>query len=95
MAYPGAAANLASTAMGYYHTQQQLLPTPMGLTIRANLMKMSQQEAREYLAAMAVQQIEYFFSVENLARDTYLRAHLDEAGWVPLAFVCNFPSVAR
>jgi hypothetical protein len=53
----GAAAGLASTAMGYFHYQQQIMPTPLGLTVRANLMKMNAQEAREYLAAMAVQQM--------------------------------------
>lgn len=64
------------------------------MAVRANLVKMNAQEAREYLAAMAVQQIEYYFSVDNLCRDTYLRAHLDEEGWVPLALICNFPTVA-
>jgi hypothetical protein len=38
---------------------------------------------------------EYYFSVDNLCRDTYLRSHLDEEGWVPLAIICNFPTVAK
>jgi hypothetical protein len=74
--------------------QPQYLPAHIGTAVRSSLMTMNALEAREYLASMAVQQIEYYFSVDNLCRDTYLRAHLDEEGWVPLAFICNFPTVA-
>ncbi len=28
-----------------------------------------------------------------LISDTTIRAHLDEAGYIPIAFVCNFPDV--
>lgn len=38
---------------------------------------------------------EYFFQKDNLCRDTFLRSHLDEEGWVPLALICNFPTVSR
>jgi len=74
--------------------QPQYLPAHIGTAVRSSLMTMNALEAREYLASMAVQQIEYYFSVDNLCRDTYLRAHLDEEGWVPLALICNFPTVA-
>ena len=33
------------------------------------------------------------FSVDNLCRDTYLRSFMDEAGYIPIAFVCNFPNI--
>lgn len=36
------------------------------------------------------QQIEYYFSIENLCKDVYLRAHMDSQGFVPLMFVCGF-----
>jgi hypothetical protein len=38
---------------------------------------------------------EWYFGVDNLCRDMFLRGYFDEEGWVPLAFICNFPSVAR
>lgn len=35
-------------------------------------------------------QIEYYFSVENLCRDIYLRVHMDKAGWVDLSLLMGF-----
>lgn len=38
---------------------------------------------------------EYLFSLDNLCRDTYLRSFMDEAGFVPLAFLMQaFPGIA-
>lgn len=39
------------------------------------------------------QQIEYYFSVENLCKDLYLRSHMDSQGFVPLLFICGFTRV--
>ena len=36
---------------------------------------------------------EYFFSPDSLCSDTYIRSYMDEAGFIPIAFVCNFPDV--
>lgn len=33
---------------------------------------------------------EFYFSVENLVKDMYLRSQMDAEGWVPLAEVANF-----
>ncbi|XP_062205175.1 la-related protein 1B-like [Phragmites australis] len=38
-------------------------------------------------------QIEYYFSVNNLIKDTHLREHMDEEGWVPLTLVASFPLI--
>uniref|UniRef100_A0A7S0RZZ7 HTH La-type RNA-binding domain-containing protein n=1 Tax=Chlamydomonas leiostraca TaxID=1034604 RepID=A0A7S0RZZ7_9CHLO len=38
-------------------------------------------------------QIEYYFSVENLCKDIFLRSKMDEDGWIPLAVVANFNRV--
>ena len=40
-------------------------------------------------------QIEYYFSNQNLVRDSYLRCLMDEDGWVPLVLLSTFPKVAR
>ncbi|KNA18196.1 hypothetical protein SOVF_073100 [Spinacia oleracea] len=37
-----------------------------------------------------VNQIDYYFSNENLIKDTYLRQNMDEHGWVPVALIANF-----
>lgn len=38
-------------------------------------------------------QIEYYFSIENLCKDMYLRSHMDSQGFVPLHFVAAFKRV--
>lgn len=43
---------------------------------------------------MAASQVEFYFSPDNLCRDTFLRSYMDEEGYVPIAFICNFPAVA-
>jgi hypothetical protein len=38
-------------------------------------------------------QIEYYFSLNNLCKDTFLRSHMDPDGWVPLQVLSDFPKV--
>lgn len=49
-------------------------------------------ESRSYYSRVAVYNIEMLFSVENLCRDTFLRSYMDEAGFIPLLFICNYIS---
>lgn len=35
-------------------------------------------------------QIDYYFSGENLCKDMFLRAKMDQDGWIPLTVVANF-----
>ncbi|KAK4201239.1 hypothetical protein QBC40DRAFT_61538 [Triangularia verruculosa] len=39
------------------------------------------------------QQIEFYFSVDNLCRDFYLRKHMDGQGFVPLSVIADFSRV--
>lgn len=39
------------------------------------------------------QQLEYYFSVENLCKDMFLRSQMDPEGWVPLSVIANFNRV--
>lgn len=39
------------------------------------------------------QQVEYYFSIENLAKDLHLRKHMDSQGFVPLQVIADFPRV--
>lgn len=36
---------------------------------------------------------ECYFSPDSLIADTTIRSYLDEAGYIPIAFVCNFPEI--
>jgi la-related protein 1 len=42
------------------------------------------------LISMVAAQLEYYFSIENLCKDMYLRSHMDSQGWVPLTVVAGF-----
>ncbi|KAI5200172.1 hypothetical protein AUEXF2481DRAFT_764 [Aureobasidium subglaciale EXF-2481] len=43
-----------------------------------------------YLVPMISQQIEYYFSLDNLVKDTFFRKHMDSQGFVFLTFVADF-----
>ncbi|KAF8932656.1 La ribonucleoprotein domain member 1B [Dissophora ornata] len=47
----------------------------------------------EALKAFILQQMEYYFSVENLCKDVYMRNQMDSEGYVPLSLVANFNRV--
>ncbi|KAF9377503.1 La ribonucleoprotein domain member 1B, partial [Mortierella sp. AD011] len=51
------------------------------------------QTETETLKAFILQQMEYYFSVENLCKDVYMRKQMDAEGYVPLSFVANFNRV--
>lgn len=44
-------------------------------------------------AAEAKNQIEYYFSVQNVCHDHYLRSLMDDDGWVSLKEIINFPKL--
>ncbi|KAM1320240.1 hypothetical protein ACFX2I_005192 [Malus domestica] len=42
-----------------------------------------------------IQQIEYYFSNENLTKDRYLISLMDDKGWVPISAVADFKRLKR
>jgi len=40
-------------------------------------------------------QIEFYFSVDNLCGDLYLRGHMDSEGWAPVDLIASFPKVKK
>jgi len=44
----------------------------------------------ESLKGALLWQVEYYFSVENLCKDLYLRQQMDEEGWIPLNVISQF-----
>ncbi|XP_047314876.1 la-related protein 1C-like [Impatiens glandulifera] len=45
------------------------------------------------LHSRIVNQIDYYFSYENLIKDTFLRQNMDEHGWVPVQLIASFKKV--
>lgn len=45
------------------------------------------------LHSKIVNQIDYYFSNENLVRDTFLRQNMDDQGWVPVKLIAGFNKV--
>ncbi|XP_050227895.1 la-related protein 1C-like [Mercurialis annua] len=47
------------------------------------------------LHAKLMAQIEYYFSNENLIKDTFLRQKMDDQGWVPIKLIASFKKVSN
>ncbi|CAL9202592.1 la-related protein 1B isoform X1 [Musa acuminata AAA Group] len=45
--------------------------------------------------ASLLNQIDYYFSSNNLCKDVYLRQNMDEQGWVPISLIAGFPRVRQ
>ncbi|KAJ1403907.1 Winged helix-like DNA-binding domain superfamily [Sesbania bispinosa] len=45
------------------------------------------------LHSRIVNQIDYYFSNENLIKDTFLRQNMDDQGWVPIKLIAGFKKV--
>ena len=46
------------------------------------------------LKKMITDVVEYWFTSANLIRDDYLKARMDEEGWVPISFINTFRGVS-
>jgi la-related protein 1 len=49
-----------------------------------------QNDPTSDLLNAVTQQMEYYFSIDNLLKDTYLRKHMDSQGFVLLTFIAEF-----
>ncbi|CAI9110981.1 OLC1v1011107C1 [Oldenlandia corymbosa var. corymbosa] len=47
------------------------------------------------LHAKILNQIDYYFSNENLIKDTFLRNNMDDQGWVPIKLIASFKKVSQ
>merc|ERR1719181_1308022 len=45
---------------------------------------------RTNLIGQVQKQIEYYFGMENLLKDVYLRKHMTDEGWVPIPLLAGF-----
>uniref|UniRef100_A0A1I7SQ28 HTH La-type RNA-binding domain-containing protein n=1 Tax=Bursaphelenchus xylophilus TaxID=6326 RepID=A0A1I7SQ28_BURXY len=49
----------------------------------------------EDIKAVLCKQIEYYFSVDNLQKDFFLRRRMDKNGYLPLSLISSFPRVSN
>nr|PNR50940.1 hypothetical protein PHYPA_010126 [Physcomitrium patens] len=53
------------------------------------------QSSAPPLRAMLVKQIEYYFSMDNLCKDIFLRSKMDSDGFIPINVIANFNRVRQ
>lgn len=80
------------------HTPTAPMFTPMG--VPDNTLPVSAPESNvpaagheNTLPASLVDQIEYYFSDDNLVKDVFLRSNMDEEGWVSIEIIAKFRRV--
>ncbi|KAI6690849.1 hypothetical protein NL676_027677 [Syzygium grande] len=80
------------------HTPTTPMFTPMA--VPENTLPVSAPESNvpvagheNTLPASLVDQIEYYFSDDNLVKDIFLRRNMDEEGWVSIEIIANFRRV--
>ena len=44
---------------------------------------------------LVLNQVNYYFSTENLCKDEFLRVHMDGEGWVPIPLLASFARLRR
>ncbi|XP_009414439.2 la-related protein 1B isoform X2 [Musa acuminata AAA Group] len=49
----------------------------------------------DHKSFMLVKQIEYYFSPDNLCKDSFLRRNMDDQGWVPISLIAGFNRVKQ
>lgn len=84
----GMSQNLSPTnaEMSVYGYQNQI-PMPSGLM---SAMPYNEPLNSYAVISLVMRQIEYYFSVDNLCKDMFLRKHMDSQGYVPLHVIASF-----
>lgn len=88
-------AQMQMVAMGAMMQQQQNamlnqmtqmnMGMPMGMGMEADV-----EDQRRMQRDAIQQQVEYYFSAENLAKDLYLRQQMNQEGWVSIHVIAGF-----
>ncbi|ODV84527.1 hypothetical protein CANARDRAFT_60409 [[Candida] arabinofermentans NRRL YB-2248] len=79
---------------GYYQPMYipSMLPPPPHQPIQYSMPTDGYSYGEEKIDKL-VKQIEYYFSIENLLKDVYLRKHMNSEGYVSVTFIANFARV--
>lgn len=89
----GVPQNLAplQTDMQGYGAPPQM-PMQQGIM---SAMPYNEQLGSYAVLSMVMSQLEYYFSIDNLCKDLYLRKNMDSQGWVLLSVVANFKRIKQ
>mmetsp|Transcript_55776 Transcript_55776/g.148630 ORF Transcript_55776/g.148630 Transcript_55776/m.148630 type:complete len:145 (+) Transcript_55776:461-895(+) len=77
--YPGVGMGLVP---GYMAPMPFGMVGPAGVAVDVRMVKQ-----------LVRQQMEYYFSPQNLPSDIYLQSQMDSDQWVPLSVLCGFPRI--
>jgi hypothetical protein len=81
----GMAAMMQQTQMMNQMSQMGMGMGPMGMGMEGDV-----DEQRRMQRDQVQQQVEYYFSAENLAKDLYLRQQMEKEGWVSIHVIAGF-----
>ncbi|KIW67537.1 hypothetical protein PV04_06781 [Phialophora macrospora] len=87
MPQQGLASIQTDMSMYGYPSQMQMQPSIM------SAMPYNDPLNSYALLSMVMTQIEYYFSIDNLCKDLFLRKHMDGQGYVPLSVIANFKRI--
>lgn len=77
--------NMGPLGQPYMAASQQVYSAPPPMSA----------ENRDRLKKDVMEQIEYYFGMENLLKDVYLRKHMNEEGWVPITLLAGFNRIQQ
>jgi la-related protein 1 len=84
---PPALSPIQTDMSGYGYSSMQMQPGIM------SAMPYNDPLNSYAVLSMVMTQIEYYFSIDNLCKDLYLRKNMDSQGWVPLSIIANFKRI--
>ncbi|XAR73740.1 hypothetical protein NMG60_11007811 [Bertholletia excelsa] len=90
MIYPSGP-DMASPVMYVQGLPPDLRGVPMVTPMQPATMFYALQDPQ--LLTKIMNQIDYYFSNENLIKDTFLRQNMDDQGWVPIKLIAGFKKV--
>lgn len=87
---PAAQAQAQAQAQAAAAAQAQFTPYDYSMAVPAMAYQPQQPYWDNVVLTMLRSQIEYYFSIENLCKDMFLRSRMDSQGFVPLHFIAAF-----
>eukprot|EP00798_Chlamydomonas_sp_ICE-L_P015187 gene15187-21262_t len=91
---PATSAGRGGSNPMYYNMYQQNVYYPPTVPFSgAGVNTPAGTASRQQIMESVRKQIDYYFSLDNLCKDIFLRSKMDEKGWIPLAVIANFNRV--
>lgn len=75
---------------GAYQTSSDAQPVPFSADYYGAYPGGAYPSEQDLLYNAVAMQLEYYFSLDNLLKDMFLRKHMDSQGWIFLTFIADF-----